>query len=67
MIDPLPQTRLTMAEVFGHPWLNEGPISTIEEIHNEFKSRMKDHVDHSIEIKESSLATGILLFNVSLD
>jgi len=67
MIDPMPQTRLSMAEIFGHPWLNEGPIATPQEVYTEFKARFKSHSLPPPEQKEPPLTKEIPVFNQNID
>ena len=42
MFKPTPDQRLSMADIINHPWLQEGPIASAEDIKKEFAKRKAD-------------------------
>jgi hypothetical protein len=51
MFKPTPDQRLSMADIVNHPWLQEGPIASVEDIKNEFAKREADIKKKQAELK----------------
>ena len=45
-----PAARPSMADIIAHPWVREGEVATLEEIHADFAKR-KAAIDHENEVK----------------
>ena len=58
MLQPIPEMRLTLADIIGHPWLSEGGVASQYQVHLEFHQRLETNRRLAQEEYNKALACG---------